>query len=205
MQVEAIAKVKERQTHVFKYDEPWCQRPAESPIPHPKNAPPQHAAAKKRAACGQQNLSYRERTGTGAAKSCISAAAFKTQQQELVGTVGKYYVQGVFKPAQMSAGLHALRCHLESLLGPKLGADIPDGLDPPMEQAQQDAFLRRFRLVMRRMELSLDEQYTGLSPVEGSQPQEQYRNSTQGKGHNSKLPVLSPRLSMDENSNPNNL
>lgn len=211
---------------MFKYNEPWCQRPAAAPCRKARALDLVATDVQARfVAATQAAQQLRLQVATGQHTACMpaparfsesaaapaSAGVGQTQAQSVQqgDTVRKYYMQGVYKPARMGAGLHLVAAQLENFLAPNLGADLPDGLDPPMEKVHQDAFLRRFHQVMQRMGIPSGQQQAVFVPVDIGVLNETCGNTMRPKGdvskRNNNPRVLSHRQSMDENANPNNM
>ena len=213
VQVEAIAKVKERQTRLFSYRESWCHRAAKS-----SGDAAAHGSHARHSGGATTAPHQRRQASANAAQHSMAAPAPQAHQQQQgeqlqqtvqpVGTVQKYYMQGVYKPARLGAGLHLMSAQLENFLGPNLGASIPDGLEPPMGEEPQAAFLRRFHKVMQRMDLPTGQQQAVFAPVDIGVLSETCGNVARPTGgvHGKNTRVASKRsskLHMDENANPN--
>lgn len=232
MQAEAIAKVKERQTQLFSYREPWCQRPVRPPADaldaaaqdcrarYTGPAPTATHSAPHRRLQARTNAAQPSR-----AEAQIALEPQIQQQQEhhhqqpqqqqqqgvapateSIGTVHRYYMQGVYKPARLGSGLHVLSAQLENFLGPGLGGCIPDGLDPPMGDAQQASFLKRFHKVMQRMDLPTGPQQAVFAPVDIGVLSETCGNASRPKARAQGKHMRGERASrfpMDENADPN--
>lgn len=222
---------------MFSYNESWCQRPAgtsntaaaldaaAADLRSPHVAAAKAEQQQLRLQANEQRTSCMPapaRCSDSAAPVPQVAAALQSRDTALPqeqqpaqqsSLVRKYYMHGVYKPARLGAGLHLVTAQLENFLGPRLGAHIPDGLDPPMEDKHQNAFLRRFQQVMQRMGMPTGRQQSVFAPVDIGILSETCGNSMRPtrdvqNGQSKRIRVLTrraPRLSMDENAYPNNL
>jgi hypothetical protein len=179
-----------------------------------KMAPQHHrmpAASDQRAACTAVPGRCTEN-----AASVHSKGAAAVRQQDTTGPWGSAASAcpflACYTPACLGTELHLLTAQIEALLGPNLGADLPNGFNPPMEQKHEDAFLRRFRMVMHRMGLRTDHLQSVFAPVSIGVLSETCGAVRRAEEDNCKLRrVWSPdsggvaQLPADENTNPNRL
>jgi hypothetical protein len=179
-----------------------------------KMAPQHHrmpAASDQRAAC---TAVPGRCTESAASLHCRGAAALR--QQDTTGPWGgassACSFLAAYTPACLGTELHLLTAQIEALLGPNLGADLPNGFNPPMEQKHEDAFLRRFRMVMHRMGLPTDHMQSVRAPVSIGVLIETCGVEVRRPEDNCKLRrVWSPgsggvlQVPADENTNPNRL